>query len=60
MQKFPPGRALGAFCLLLLALSPWGGALAEDAANQSQPLRTEKSGTVSSTVRAARPLTTAQ
>jgi uncharacterized membrane protein YkoI len=38
MQKFPPGRALGAFCLLLLALSPWGGALAEDAANQSQPL----------------------
>jgi uncharacterized membrane protein YkoI len=38
MQKFPAGRALGAFCLLLLALSPWGGALAEDAANQSQPL----------------------
>jgi hypothetical protein len=38
MQKFPPGRALGAACLLLLALSPWRGALAEDAAIQSQPL----------------------
>jgi uncharacterized membrane protein YkoI len=38
MQRFSPGRALGARCLLLLALGPWGGALAQDAANQSQSL----------------------
>src|SRR3981081_2789133 len=38
MLRFSPGRALGARCLLLLALGPWGGALAQDAANQNQSL----------------------
>src|ERR1700676_4382918 len=38
MQKFSAGRALGALCLLLLALNPWGSALAENAANQNQSL----------------------
>src|ERR1700738_4214946 len=38
MQKFSAGRALGALCLLLLALNPWGPALAENAANQNQSL----------------------
>jgi uncharacterized membrane protein YkoI len=38
MQRFPPGWALGAVCVLLLALNLWGRALAEDAANQSQAL----------------------
>jgi uncharacterized membrane protein YkoI len=38
MRKFSPGRAIGALCLLLLALGPWGRTLAEDAANQNQSL----------------------
>src|SRR5258708_18218962 len=38
MQRFSPSRALGALCLLLLAQNPGGRALAQDAANQSQPL----------------------
>jgi uncharacterized membrane protein YkoI len=39
MQRFSPRRALGALCLLLLALNPGGRAMAQDAAaNQSQSL----------------------
>jgi uncharacterized membrane protein YkoI len=34
MQRFSRGRAFGALCFLLLALSLWGRALAQDAANQ--------------------------
>jgi uncharacterized membrane protein YkoI len=37
MRRFYPGRAVGAICVLLLALNLWGRALAGDAANQSQP-----------------------
>jgi uncharacterized membrane protein YkoI len=37
MRRFCPGRAVGALCVLLLALNLWGRALAGDAANQSQP-----------------------
>jgi uncharacterized membrane protein YkoI len=38
MQRFSPVRALGALCLLLLALNLSGRGLAQDAANQSPPL----------------------
>src|SRR3979409_2543020 len=38
MQKFSAGRALGALCLLLLAVGPGGPALALDAATQNQSL----------------------
>jgi hypothetical protein len=38
MPKFFAGRALGALCLLLLAVSPWRPAPAGDAANQNQSL----------------------
>src|ERR1700682_2205636 len=38
MQKSFPSRALGALCLLVLALNMWGPALAAEAANQNQPL----------------------
>jgi uncharacterized membrane protein YkoI len=38
MQRFFPGRALGALCLFLLAFHPGGRALALDVANQTQPL----------------------
>jgi uncharacterized membrane protein YkoI len=37
MRRFCPGRAVGALCVLLLALNLWGRALAGEAANQSQP-----------------------
>src|SRR3981081_2973982 len=38
MLRFSPGRALGARCLLLVSLGPWGGRLPQGAANQSQSL----------------------
>src|ERR1700730_11504290 len=38
MQRFSPGRDLGAVCVLLLALNLWGGAVAQNAANQARPL----------------------
>src|ERR1700730_2611281 len=38
MQRFLPNWALGALCFLLLALTLWGRAPAQDAANQSQHL----------------------
>jgi uncharacterized membrane protein YkoI len=38
MQGFFSGRALGALCFILLTLELGGGALAQDAASQSQPL----------------------
>jgi hypothetical protein len=38
MQRFSPDRALGALCLLLLTVSLWDPALAQNATNQSQPL----------------------
>jgi uncharacterized membrane protein YkoI len=38
MQRISSGRALVAFCSLLLALNLWGRALAQDAANQSRSL----------------------
>src|ERR1700676_3727995 len=38
MQRFSPGQALGAVCVLLLALNLWGGAVAQDAANQARTL----------------------
>jgi uncharacterized membrane protein YkoI len=38
MQSCFPGRALGALCFLLLAASPQGRALAQDATNQTQSL----------------------
>ena len=38
MQRFSPGRDLGAVCVLLLALNLWGGAVAQNAANQARTL----------------------
>ena len=38
MRRFCPGRAVGALCVLLLALNLWGRALAGATANQSRPL----------------------
>jgi uncharacterized membrane protein YkoI len=38
MQRLSHGRALGALCLLVLALNNWGPALAAEAAKQNEPL----------------------
>jgi uncharacterized membrane protein YkoI len=48
MQRLPAGRALGAFCLLLLVLGPGGRVMAQDAAKQAERLSGQALGDLSS------------